>query len=157
MDPKKTSEFRFWRAIFDLSDSMREMVFIKAMKDNSDLNYRHHQIARAVYRMTEKRPEGISLKELAEAIELTPGTVSELVETLVQRDALQRVQNPSDRRGVLITLTRKSIDYLNNGVLKTNELTSKILSTLEQREREKLIEELENIEMNLKSVKDANK
>lgn len=155
MDKKKLlPEYKFWRALFDITDDMREMVYSDDLKCAETLNFRHHQIMRTVFRMTETRPEGIQLKELAEAIELTPGTVSELVETLVKINALQRVQNPNDRRSVMITLTQMSIDYIEAGLGRTNALSVKLLSSFSNEEREQLVKALGQIQKIINDMKD---
>ena len=64
-----------------------------------------NRILSLICMMTEDKPEGIALKELAAAMKLAPATVSELVDHLVNKDLLIRVQNPHDRRALRIPLS----------------------------------------------------
>ncbi len=51
------------------------------------------------------RKEGVSVKELAEMLKVTPGAVSQLVDSLVKKDLVTREEDPKDRRSVRIRLT----------------------------------------------------
>lgn len=50
-------------------------------------------------------PQGVALKELAQAFSVTNGAASQVVESLVTKKIAQRQASPTDRRAVVITLT----------------------------------------------------
>ena len=95
----------FRRAVSRLNEAFRESTLSIGNISSIDVSIRQHQTMALVCRLTEDKPNGVTLKELAEAMKLAPATVSELVESLVKKNFLQRIQNPEDRRAVQITLT----------------------------------------------------
>ena len=88
------------KTVSRLYDAFREAVDSIGHIARIDVSVRQHQTMSLVCRLTEDKPNGVTLKELAEAMKLAPATVSELVESLVRKNFLQRVQNPEDRRAV---------------------------------------------------------
>ena len=98
-----------------------------------------------VCRLTEEKPNGVTLKELAEAMKLAPATVSELVESLVKKDFLQRVQNPEDRRAVQITLTSHGQTLLDESIKRVEGLCEKLLNGLSASERTAMLSALTKI------------
>jgi DNA-binding MarR family transcriptional regulator len=52
-----------------------------------------------------ERKEGISVKELAEGASVTPGAITQFVDTLVERGLVMREGDPNDRRIVRLKLT----------------------------------------------------
>ena len=115
---------------------------------------KQHLVMKKVYEMMEKAPDGVSLKDLANALHLTPGTVSELVEALVRKDALQRVQNPHDRRAVMITVT----EYSRRTILEAQEQIRNFIEVLwkdfPEEERLDTILKLERLVNNLEHLAD---
>jgi DNA-binding MarR family transcriptional regulator len=53
------------------------------------------------------QPGGVSQRRLASEMRLTPGTVSARVDRLVSEGLLARIPDPSDKRGSLVSLTRR--------------------------------------------------
>lgn len=52
-------------------------------------------------------PDGVMLKDVASELGLTPSSVSQMVEHLVQMELLERCASETDRRAVCIKLSRK--------------------------------------------------
>ena len=80
------------KAVSRLYDAFRESTESVGNIASIDVSIRQHQTMSLVCRLTEDKPNGVTLKELAEAMKLAPATVSELVESLVKKNFLQRVQ-----------------------------------------------------------------
>ena len=81
----------------------------------------------------------------AESMKLAPATVSELVESLVKKDFLQRVQNPEDRRAVQITLTPHGQTLLDESIKRVESLCEKLLNGLSPAERSAMLGALAKI------------
>jgi DNA-binding MarR family transcriptional regulator len=60
------------------------------------------------------KPEGVSVKELAEVMDVTPGAVSQFIDTLVVKGLVTREEDRSDRRLLRIKFT----EYANNNFEK---------------------------------------
>jgi len=133
------------KAVSRLYDAFREAAETVGNISSSDISIRQHQTMSLVCRLTEEKPNGVTLKELAEAMKLASATVSELVESLVKKDFLQRVQNPEDRRAVQITLTNHGQTMLDQCIKCVDSLCEKILSDLSASERNAMLGALEKI------------
>ena len=133
------------KSITRLYDAFREAVESIGHFARIDVSVRQHQTMSLVCRLTEDKPNGVTLKELAEAMKLAPATVSELVESLVRKNFLQRVQNPDDRRAVQITLTEYGQTLLDECTKRVETLCGDLLSSLSSAERDALLKSLSKI------------
>ena len=133
------------KAVSRLYDAFRESAETIGNVSSIDISIRQHQTMSLVCRLTEDKPNGVTLKELAEAMKLAPATVSELVESLVKKNFLQRIQNPEDRRAVQITLTDHGLTLLDQCIKCVNALCEKLLSELSVSERTAMLNALEKI------------
>ena len=133
------------KAVSRLYDAFRESAETVGNISSVDVSIRQHQTMSLVCRLTEDKPNGITLKELAEAMKLAPATVSELVESLVKKNFLQRVQNPEDRRAVQITLTDHGQTLLDECIKCVDNLCEKLLAGLTASERTAMLGALSKI------------
>ena len=133
------------KAVARLYDAFREAAETVGNISSIDVSIRQHQTMSLVCRLTEEKPNGVTLKELAEAMKLAPATVSELVESLVKKNFLQRVQNPEDRRAVQITLTDHGQMMLDQCIKCVDSLCDKLLSDLSASERTAMLAALTKI------------
>lgn len=90
------------------------------------------------------KEEGESLRlspaELADRLQVTRATVTGLVDGLVKDELVERSPDPQDRRMVLVTLTSKGIDLLNETLPEHYRLMKKIMADLSHDERDRLVE-----------------
>ena len=135
----------FRKAVSRLNEAFRESTSSIGNISSIDVSIRQHQTMALVCRLTEEKPNGITLKELAESMKLAPATVSELVESLVKKDFLQRVQNPEDRRAVQITLTKHGQTLLDECIRRVDSLCEKLLADLPVSERAAMLGALSKI------------
>ena len=133
------------KAVSRLYEAFRESTESVGNISSIDVSIRQHQTMTLVCRLTEDKPNGVTLKELAEAMKLAPATVSELVESLVKKNFLQRVQNPEDRRAVQITLTDHGQMLLDECLKCVDGLCEKLLAGLTPSERTAMLSGLTKI------------
>ena len=156
MSEKNLSELRFWHDLFRIGDWLRDSAAPSEAECGvfSDLSLRHLHVMRIVATLLEDCPEGITLKTLAEELKLTPGTVSCLVDTLVNRNALLRVQSKVDRREVKISLTPSSRELIEKISARIDVIAEDLLSCLTPEERKPLIGGLNKMMKRIKQIKD---
>lgn len=68
--------------------------------------------------------EGVSIKEIAARLNITSSAATQLVQTLLRRGVLQKVQNPADGRAVCISFTptgKKEFAAFKKGMLSRLE------------------------------------
>lgn len=70
-------------------------------------------------------PEGLGVKALAQAVSLSPGVVSQTVQTLVDAGLIDRATAPNDRRAVVIRLTDEGIRQIHRHEAMMNALLSR--------------------------------
>lgn len=78
--------------------------------------------------------EGLSIKEIAEVMQVTGSAVTQLVELLVKADLLVRESDPNDRRILRISLSPEGFKKLKELKKFFLEQTGKLLSPLSDEE-----------------------
>ncbi len=89
-----------------------------------------------------------NFKKLAEALGVTPPNVTGIIDRLVEQGLVTRTENPEDRRIMLLQVTGKGQELLNNLRERRNTQMSQILNNLNA-------EELGNQVKSLKDLKKA--
>ncbi len=140
-------------ALFAIHDGITDTLVAEFLNNEKDLSMKQHLVMTKVCNMMKTAPAGIPLKDLAAALRLTPGTVSELVEKLVRKGALQRVQNPSDRRAVMITVTESSFRKLKEAEKKVNDYLDTLWADFTAEEKDKLLCDLEKLTHRIEVLK----
>ncbi len=140
-------------ALFTIHDGITDTLVSEFLSNEKDLSMKQHLVMTKVCNMMKTSPEGIPLKDLAAALRLTPGTVSELVEKLVRKGALQRVQNPHDRRAVMITVTEQSNRKLQEAREKINSYLDVLWADFSPEAKEALIRDLEKLVTRIEALK----
>lgn len=138
---------RFYKALFTLADDMRDRAGEREEFSNTwKITVQQLRLLKTVERLTRmKNPEGVMLKTLADALNVTPAAVSGMVETMVKRDYLQRTQAEDDRRSVRIKLSNycySKIDVLNKFFCGISE---KIAASIPENEFLEIVEKLEKL------------
>ncbi len=114
----ETSPHTLFRRFLEILDELRRDS-IKALKDTDKsqmlgLTVRQGSAISQLRLMLEEMPQGVSLKSLANRLQMTVPATSLLVEALVSKGYTQRTPNPDDRRAICITLTDKGHTIFNN-------------------------------------------
>lgn len=144
------TEFRFWKTMAVIVDCFREKATEQCVSQEAfDMSIRQGLVMKKVSVLTANEPEGIPLKKLAEELHLTPGTVSEVVDTMVRKGGLDRIINPNDRRAVMIRLTAKSQSYIDSINEKITEMSKNLLSDFSEEEKAALVATLEKLQIKL--------
>jgi DNA-binding MarR family transcriptional regulator len=68
---------------------------------------------RILFRLANK-PEGVSVKEMAEAMAVTSGAVTQFIDSLVEKGLVRREEDRDDRRLLRIKLT----EYANDNIME---------------------------------------
>ena len=85
----------------------------------------------------------VKMSPLADALGLSMGAASTLVERLVTRELVQRRSDPDDRRAVFVQLTEKGRAVLGEAVGAKRELMQRVFARLSEADRERLLAGLE--------------
>ncbi len=106
-----------WAEVF-MARSMHEwMLYVKA----SELSMPQFSVLmRLHYRGS------CGLSELTEHMAVTAAAASQLVDGLVQKHLLERVENPADRRAKQISLTPKGRTLIEKGIERRNQWTTEL-------------------------------
>ena len=145
---------RFYKALFTLVDDMRDRAGEREEFSNSwKITVQQLRLLRTVERLTRtKSPNGVMLKTLAEALNVTPAAVSGMVETMVKRDYLQRTQAEDDRRSVRIKLSEyccNKIQVLDNFFRGISE---KIAAYIPEDEFLQIVESMEKLSSDFDTI-----
>ena len=142
-------ELDLWYLLSDCVDELRDVVILshsdRQVSEFMALTARQLRLIRAVCRMTRDNAEGISLKALAEELKLSSSAVSLMVETLVQKDELERLHSSRDRRMVLIRLSPRGRVALMGVREKLRRAMKEFLADMSATEQERTVEMLERL------------
>ncbi len=83
--------------------------------------------------------EQLAVKSLAERLHITPGGVTRIVTSLEKKGIVKRDIAPYDRRGIIVSLTRKGKDVVHQIKHVSEELHGEILEEIEAEHREAII------------------
>ncbi len=116
------------------------MRFIRAdMRENSAASLSIPQLRSLAFL---QRNPGASLSDLAEHLGVTCATASTATERLVQRNFVQRIDHPQERRKVVLNLTDEGKQYLEQAQTQTRTHIADLLDSL-------MAEEIAQIEKGL--------
>jgi DNA-binding MarR family transcriptional regulator len=100
-DLKDTREYLLQRTI--------EQLFAVMRRINRDISPHEPFLsppqARLAFIISRFKEEGISVKDLAERISVTPGAITQFVDVLIAKDLVKRESDPNDRRIVRLKVT----------------------------------------------------
>ena len=82
------------------------------------------------------RNENIRMKDIADRMELTTGTVTVMIDRLQQMGLVERRRNESDRRSYKILLSEKGRRYFDEHRKRQRELVRKLANKLSEADRE---------------------
>lgn len=81
-----------------LSDSQRKKLY--------KLSVRQCTVLANIRRYTQIHPDGIPMSILAERTGMSPSAASHMVDSLMSQSMVERHQSPTDRRAVLVTISK---------------------------------------------------
>lgn len=142
-------ELQLWYLLSDCVDELRERIVLshsdRQVSEFMALTARQLQLIHTVGRLTRNDNEGISLKKLAEELHLSSSAVSLMVETLVQKDELERLHSERDRRMVLIRISPRGREALARIRASLRRMMKDFLDGMTASEQERTVEMLEKL------------
>jgi len=125
---------------FDVADRMRQVVLLTSTNKKTQalmesLTYRQHKALVAVTLLTESNPVGITLKKLAERLNMTVPATSVLVESMVQNKIFTRVASQTDRRAVCIKLSELGLTLMETMRQKMADFIHDIYAEISEKEK----------------------
>ena len=119
-------------------DELRSQIGHTEIKLWSGLTFNQLRMLKIVSNLTNDNPEGITLKVLASALQITPAAASEMVDALVHKNMLQRSHNQQDRRAIAIRLSTSCQERFFKYDQHFSHYTEEFCKTLPQEDVEKL-------------------
>ena len=155
MERNQSADAAFWRLLFQIVDRLRESALDQQRPHEIELamnlTLRQQQLLRNICILTEARPEGVSLKELAASLSLTSGAASAMVEMFVRRELLERRQDEEDRRAVRIRLSESGRRLIRELEQRFSHMTGRFLARHPADESARLIALLEQFNSELQT------
>lgn len=82
-----------------------------------------------------KTRERCKLTDIADRVEVKPSAVTVMIDRMERAGFVRRVNDPADRRSILVELTPAGVEILDRVVLYRNEIIGKYFSRLQPEER----------------------
>ncbi len=83
---------------------------------SNSLTLRQQQALSVLKRLMQTEPTGVTLKTLAQHIQVSPPGTSLIVNALEEMGLLERVNNPNDRRSIFLKLTDKGLVWCSENI-----------------------------------------
>lgn len=93
----------------------------------------------------EHNTEDIMLKDIAKSVKVTPGAASQMVDFLVKKGLVVRKQNENDRRAVIISLSDKGKEIIDNARETFEVLAKDIFDGISQKDEETFVRVLKHV------------
>lgn len=107
---------KIWEYLFLVTDQLRNHALsqepIRDMAFFHALSINQGRLLKMLLHLTHFNPEGVTLKQLAGKLSVSPAAASEMVENLVKKGLIVRLQNPEDRRSILIDFSGETKEKL---------------------------------------------
>lgn len=133
---------RSWTLVFHAASKMRDQAFCMGDADIEKLTIAQERVLQVVYR---ESPQGVKLKDIAKQVQLTPGAVSQIIESLVKFGMVERVSDPNDRRAVNIHVSQKGENQRQRTIELFDREFEEVLAESTPEEREGFIAIMEKI------------
>jgi len=88
-----------------------------------------------------------TIQQIAKSILISSGSMTYVIDKLEQRDLLSRVACPDDRRVIHVVLTDKGTEWMDQIMPEYHELVNGMFSSLNEQERETLVQLLKDIKV----------
>lgn len=133
---------RSWTLIMHAAGKLRDFGAALSGGSMDSLTIGQERVLQVVF---QNSPDGVKLKEIAKQVKLTPGAVSQIIESLVQMGMVERSSDASDRRAVNIHITSKCEGIRNQVVGFFDEAMETVLAKKTPEECAAFIDILEKI------------
>ena len=94
-----------------------------------------------------QKPHGISVKDLAAEMGITSGAVTQFIDKLVEKDLVERVEDPNDRRSIQILPSAKARQLRDNLKEQFHSRMAAIFDSLSNKDLEQFIALLSKIKI----------
>lgn len=140
-----------WHLIFRIGETMRNIHQRDTPKPElPEVSIPQLRVMSCVILNDDK---SLRLKDIADELGITPGGVSQIVESLVKTGALERTADKDDRRAVNITLSKHGRETIQEADLYFSRLSQKLLSTIPPEKQKIFLEVLETMMDSLSEMK----
>ncbi len=127
---------RSWKLLFHITDGLRTQNYRrKSPEERVTLGK-----LRVMGCLFGHGSQSLMLKEIAEKFQITPGAVSQTVDTLVREGLVERVVSTEDRRAVCIRLTEAGLNKRNELDAFFDTLMRELLADIPREKQEVFFE-----------------
>lgn len=81
----------------------------------------------------------MTVKELGQIMELTPGRITHIITSLEAKNFVKRTSDPKDKRNIIVSLTNKSVPFIKNVTDSHVKIHKEILERIPVDKREDVI------------------
>ena len=126
---KAAPDLEIWRRTLHVSDLFR--IVAKKGADSAHMNRITVNQARIFGYIFSRRREGpIRISRLAHDLDVTPAAAGQAVDRLVRAGMVDRKTDPSDRRALVISISKKGLAHLHEYEKRCRDLSDELLADL---------------------------
>lgn len=119
-------------------DVLRFREMMKSFK-GSDYKTGDHEFVFRILMLLSENPDALTMSELSSELSVPLSTATRIVDGLVQRDMVERVQDPKDRRVVRVGMSKNGRKLYETGREYSKQRIAKLLKDFSADEQEQLV------------------
>lgn len=120
-------------------------------RENDDDEFRCHKNQKRAI-MIIHRTKGIILSELGRYLDMRKGSLTSLIDALVENGLVERREDVHDRRKTLLYLTEAGEEYYRQMMERTSKTYQELFSKLSEEEIEQCLQGLQHVVAALKKI-----
>ncbi len=115
--------------------------FKETMKSFKDLDYKtgDHEFVFRILMLLSNNPDPLTMSELSTELNVPLSTATRIVDGLVQRDMVERIQDSKDRRVVRVKMSKNGRKLYETGTAYTKQRITKLLKDFSAEEQTQLM------------------
>ncbi|MDY0235424.1 MAG: MarR family transcriptional regulator [Gudongella sp.] len=115
------------------------------LAQRSDLNMTELMLMKGVAKNSLFSGDNMNLSEIHNKLHITKSAISQMMNSLEKKGYIEREIDKTDRRKVIVTLTRTGLDVLKEARESSNQIFEEIISRLGDENTKQLIELLDKV------------
>jgi len=125
-------------AIFNVGRLVREKVNSSGCLN--DFTYSEFEVLKFI-----QNKKDITMKSISDHLHIKPPSVTPVIDSLIKKGILSRIQSARDRRVIYINLTAKGKKFLQKKYKNIHKIIGEIFGKLNEKDKRKLIKLFEKI------------
>lgn len=143
-DKEAISLFYQMHKLITICKSIMRLDVASPHLERLSLRHNEFQALSHLYHLSLEHPGGVTGKQLAAAMPVSQPAISMTLDKLVEKGCVERRENPSDRRSILLTLTPRAHAEMESMAIRQGCSIAKILEAMPKERKQAMLDFIES-------------